>query len=146
MRLLHSTDLSCSTKVSVLPDPLLSTEALLSQGETEILHLCSSLCCSDLVQFIKASREGGRRMKKLYSCSHGPNIKEKKTNMISDNDCSRCKSGKVISGPARDSSSHSSTWITQNTKMHARCSRITQDHKLYFTTNIHPILEKKWVS
>lgn len=82
MRLLHSTDLSCSTKVSVLPDNLLSTEALLSQGETEILHLCSSLCCSDLVQFIKASREGGRRTKKLYSCSHGPNIKEKKTTLF----------------------------------------------------------------
>lgn len=98
--------------------------------------------CSSSKQAEKA--EEGRR--NYIPAPMAQTLRKKKTNMISDNDCSRCKSGKVISGPARDSSRHSSTWITQNTKMHARCSRITQDHKLYFTTNIHPILEKKWVS
>ncbi len=39
----HSADLCCSTKVSVLPDNLPSTEAPLSPSETKTLHLTSSL-------------------------------------------------------------------------------------------------------
>lgn len=132
----HGTDLACSTKVSVLPDNLPSTEALLSPSETKILHLTSSSLKSQPLRHgaVYQSWEGGRQEIILQL----PRPKPK--SHISSNGCSRWKSGKVVRGRARHSSSSSgSTRATLDPK--TKDSRITQDHNLYFTTDIHLIPE-----
>lgn len=52
--------------------------------------------CSSSKQAEKA--EEGRR--NYIPAPMAQTLRKKNNNMISDNDCSRCKSGKVISGPA----------------------------------------------
>lgn len=80
------------------------------------------------------SREGGRQGIILPA----PTAQNSKSN-ISNNGSSRWKSGKVVRGPARRSSSSSSTRATLDPKTRTGDSRITQDHNLYFTTDIHLI-------
>lgn len=103
MCLLRDTDLGRSTKVSILPDNLPSTEAPLSQSETKILHPASSSLKSRPLRrgAVHQSQEGGRRENILQL----PWPKPK--SHISNNGCSRWKSGKVVRGPARHSSSSS---------------------------------------
>lgn len=129
------TDFACSANVSVLPDSLPSTEAPLSQSETKVPHLSSSSLKSLPLRYdaVYQSQEWRRQEITLWL------PRPKPTGCISDNGCSRWKSGKVVRGPTRHSRSRSRTRATLDPK--TRDSRITQDHKLYFTIDIHLILE-----